>query len=357
MFDLPQMLALTERRDGSPYVLSAALGLLTSSWVERSMAMPCTLGHFVDRVTRAVALNQLKFYFDRFGRYCGHVWWTQVSPSVEPTLLRHGPDQLASRDFSAKGSFWLLDAQILFGELRAILADMYGGPLAAADKLTYFRYKRGRRLAKRVSRENTASLFQRSGDARSASNAPVVGDDDLRYTAGSIIDQCVDLGMILRLLGSEPAFRQTALPKVWKAIQCPLELRQYKLLCSAEGEPWGFYSWAWLDAEDRPSNSYRPLGVLAAHEWNEGMDLALCHAIASPEGVEELLYDVAHRWYPEERVYLYPTSANDEGLTMSPPFSWSERRELANDCLRARGADPVDVLSHLRCLRGDACTI
>lgn len=353
MIPLQRMLELTPHGGHPNAVTAATIGLFVAASVERGAPLSAPLAWYLERLHRAAELHQIKFYFDRFGRYCGHVWWTHAPASCELVLLRQGPDGLAASNFSSEGDAWILDFGAQFGALASILVDMRDNVLAHGSTLTYFRYKRNHRMAKRISRENRASFLKRRGDASIPCHDALTSDHDLLFLAASVAEKYIHLGMTLMLFGQQSRFAQMPLARAFHRIRHPLELGQYRLLVSPDQVPMGFYSWAWLDATENAKAGFRPLDQLDASEWNEGRELFLCDAIATLNGKAAMLDEMVNTWYAGEALYFYPPmedSTSAAGVSLLMPC----QRDVLLD-LSADTASGLDVIAGLLSQESATC--
>jgi hemolysin-activating ACP:hemolysin acyltransferase len=347
MFNLKQMLAATSQGSHKRIVEAASTGLFVAAAAECGRTLPGTLGGYLTRIRRAIELDQITFYFDLFGRYVGHVWWTQVSIDREASLLGQGPDGLDASDFSLQGDAWIIDFHAQHGALPDILLDIRDSVLPHCETVTYWRIKKSRRIAKRTSRDSKASFFRSPPKAMETSRSALLDDRDLSFTASSKMEKFIHLGMALMVLGQHSTFAQMPLSVMFRRICHPLAFKQYRLHVSAHYEPMGFFTWAWLDVEERTRFGFRSLHALDDYEWSEGESLFLCDAVAAPDGLGDVLNDLAGEWHVGETLYFYPSV--DDGVSASTitPFSLSDRPGLrqAPADLRDGGVDVVGQLA------------
>ena len=224
-------------------------------------------------------------YFDRFGRFCGYAWWVPVPAALESRLLKQGMGALEADALSMEGEPWMLDFGASLGALPTILLDVRDALSPQSESLTYFRYKRGRRLAKRVTRESTASFFRRTSPAVAMEDTIWLRCDKARpvlASARSALEKWMMSGRALDLLAHADRYALMPLPHVLGRIRYALEFRQAKVLLAPGGEPQAFYSWAWRETEAHAKAETRPLHTWEPSEWRDGRDPWLCDAVARP---------------------------------------------------------------------------
>jgi hemolysin-activating ACP:hemolysin acyltransferase len=346
MFDLKQMLELTSRGNHSRFLEAAAIGLFVVAKAELGGTSSGPLGWHLTRFRRAIELDQITFYFDHFGRYVGHAWWTQVPAYLEPQLINGGPDNLDVKDFSLKGNAWLIDFNAQLGALPDILLDIRDNAFRNCETLTYFRFKKNRRIVKRITRNSEASFFRASPKTTEISRHTLLIDRELFFFACTRMEKFIHLGMALMLLSQQPKFAQMPLSVVFHRIRRPMEFKQYQMHVSADNEPLSFFTWAWLEVTERIKLGFRPMHTLEAYEWNEGTQLFLCDAVAAPNGIGSVLRDLADAWHTGETLYLYPATDGSASASTITCFSSSDRLGLRHTLADLNeGADVIEQLT------------
>jgi len=115
----------------------------------------------VDRALTAYSLNQAKLYFNDYGQCVGYVIWAVVAPEVERRFLGTPVASLHISEWNEGGSLWILDFVVPHGSLRYVMDDFRDSLFKDFACITYFKYKNGKRMAKRMSRDSFAHFFKR----------------------------------------------------------------------------------------------------------------------------------------------------------------------------------------------------
>ena len=289
MVSLSQLLTLTGRSNSESDYHAAMVGLVLSMLAMHPTVASRSVGWHYHRLVRALELEQVKLYFDRFGRCSGYIWWTHASAELEAALLKSGPEGLDAADFSTSGEAWIVDLRANLGELTNILLDLRDTLQGTANTLTYFRYKRGKRIAKRITADDRVPLLWRKSPPSERAELAWLCSDKGRSALESMaanLQGAIDRGKALGLLTRLPRYAELPLPAMLKRLGPSLENRQYRLLCSPTGEPKGFCSWAWREAAEIPMD--KPLHALEAYEWHDGRDALLCDAAATRGNIGDL---------------------------------------------------------------------
>lgn len=352
MYSLSEMITLTERSNQQSVLRAAAIGLVLPVIAKHLSPSTQNMGWHLDRICRALELDQLHIYFDRFGRMAGHVIWTLANAEKGRSLLKLGPEILRASDLAAEGDAWILDFHAQYGELPNILRDLRDRKLIRHDTVTYFRYKRNHRLAKRVTRADPTSFFRHPQPASEAGpNWPLTRKEgkDLLFGATTILDSAIELGHYLVLMRAVDGFAAMPLPTVLSRVRTPLEQKQSRLYLSPTGEPTAFMTWAWLDHAGMERMPLPTPQMLAPFEWNEGETLYLCDAVSTPVGLPALATDLAGAWFPNEYLRVYPRSsaATKERPDHPASASWSAARRAKLRNLQTAGAEVSDLASIL----------
>jgi len=272
------------------------LGLGLSLLAEHPEVAPRTLGWHYSLLSRSIERNQIKAYFDRFGRFCGYAWWVDVPSRFEPSLLKRGMGALEVDDLSMGGARWMVDFRASLGALPAILMDLRDALSLGSGSLTYFRYKRGRRVAKRLTRESPASFFRRVPLASAMDEMIWLRSDQGRPTMASVrslLQGWMMSGEVLELFVRVHRYAHMPLPHVLGRIRYAFEFQQAKVLRAAEGEPQAFYSWAWREMEELARTAAKPLHTWEPGEWRDGRNACVCDAVATSNGADALRHALA----------------------------------------------------------------
>lgn len=284
---LSQLMHLTDMAPSEGDKRAVLLGLGLSMMAEHREVATRGLGWHYALLTRAIERHQIKVYFDRFGRFCGYVWLAQVPTALESRLLKQGMGTLEADALSMEGAPWMLDFRASLGALPTILLDLRDALSPRSESLTYFRYKRGRRLAKRVTRESTASFFRRTSPPVASEDRVWLHCDRAKsalVSARSALEKWMMSGRALDVLAHADRYALMPLPSVLGRIRYALEFRQAEVLLAPGGEPQAFYSWAWRETEAHAQTETRPLHTWEPGDWRDGRDPWLCDAVAKPRG-------------------------------------------------------------------------
>jgi len=117
------------------------------------------LGSFVPMLISAQQVGQLKVYMNGYGECMGYVAWALLTPDVEREFIAGKPRALAEWEFSDGTSAWILDLAVAQGSLPYVLEDLRDVVFREYQQLTYFRVKGGRRMCKRISRDDRTSFM------------------------------------------------------------------------------------------------------------------------------------------------------------------------------------------------------
>lgn len=324
MLTIAQMLALTHLAKPLQNERGAMLGLAFNLLVEHpTMASRCLDWHY-QRLVRAIELRQLTFYFDRFGRNCGYVWWTRVPSAPESDMLKFGPDVLSADRLSGEGKAWILDFRAGFGELPNILVALHDMLPSDCDTLAYFRYKRGRRIAKRISLHGKVTLFKRPSRVGHVDEAAWLQSEQgksMLSSAKAGLERSIHCGLILELFARLPRYADMPLLTVLGRIRHALGTRQCHLLRAPNGVPLAFYSWLWRESAELISAV--PLHELEQSEWRDGRDALVGDAVATREGIEALRNEISAfaqglSWiYPEHGTVARPLISSSRCLSLT----------------------------------------
>lgn len=309
ILDVERMLELFQQGRQPVSRLAATLGLFLEIFGARNDAANHNLDWLVSRVIRAYELDQVRVYFDRYGRYCGHVIWTCVPEAAEQRILEIGPDEWFGEQFAAVGDIWILDFSAQYGRFGDILLDLSKQVPIGVEAVNYFRSKSGARICKRISRRDVRSRQRLSTVERSTDTKWLMFDgesEEFRHSAAAAIDAATRMGMAALILARLPEYLAMPLTVLFPRIRNPIRRQQYRLYTSIAGDPIGFYTWAWMESDALMSHGAKPISALDLGEWNEGLELFLCDAVATDEGVGRVFSDLSGEWYPSENLFVYP---------------------------------------------------
>lgn len=324
MFTLSQLMHFAGMAPSKRNERAALLGLGLALMAEHPEVATRSLGWHYALLRRAIELNQIKVYFDRFGRFCGYAWWVQVSLALESRLLRQGMGGLKVDVLSMEGTPWMLDFRASHGALPTILLDLRDALSPRSESLTYFRYKRGRRLAKRVMRESPASFFRRASPVLALEDMVWLRCDRARSalaSARSVLEKWATSGRVLEVLAHADRYALMPLPSVLGRIRYALDFRQSMVLLASDGEPQAFFSWAWRETAEHAGAKTKPLHAWEPGEWRDGRDPWLCDAVARPGGGSALRHALVTFAHGGRGLYIADTLYGVQ-RTISPS-EWS----------------------------------
>lgn len=285
------------------------LGLGLSVLAEQPMSQGRSLGWHMDRLLAGLAAGQIGLRFDRFGQLCGFAAWACVSPSVSGRLLRHGSDNLLPSEWLSGNEAWVLEFSARHGQLPLMLTSLRDEWLRGAAQVTYFRFKRGKRIAKRLTRADRHAFFR---EVKASAALPhhflqTHEAEGLRMSAVNALQAALELGEVLQLARHITALTDLPLPLALGRLRIAQNLRQQRLYRHADGRLCGYLAWAWIDQALIESGLPEP-HQLAAYQWNEGRHLVLCDAIATPTGLPMLTADLQRGIFPAEPLWLRTAS-------------------------------------------------
>lgn len=110
----------------------------------------------------AIEQNQVKLYFDRFGKAVAFVIWAMLDDQHRGNLLREGKLPVTPQSISSGAHLCVLDFNAEQGYCLAILDDLRDRVFREITELTYFRIKNGRRIFKLISRNSNSTFFKKS---------------------------------------------------------------------------------------------------------------------------------------------------------------------------------------------------
>ena len=306
LYELKQMLELAGYPGDQNTLHYASLGLALPLMSERRIGAAHPLGWHRARIVAAVTQDTLRICFDTYGRQCAHVLWSGASAQLEQALLSRGPDLAGPAELAPDGSIWVLDMGVKFDSLMPLLTRLRDDWLAPHGVLSYFRYKQGRRIAKRIRRSSHASFLRRSGAAL-PERAPFLLSKEgagLRHGFTQSLDAAIELGKLLELQCQTPELTSQPLAGALQRVQAPVNLLQQRMYTAPDGTPGGFITWAWLER----STAARPFSALSLQpfEWNQGDLLCLMDAMATPACLEQLMHDLGGGLFPGQELSVCP---------------------------------------------------
>ena len=325
--------------------LDTILGLLVPTMgVQANIGY--TLHWVLTRIRRAVTLGQVQVYFDRFGRYCGYVLWTQIAAEQEVEILKRGPLAWDGAEFSTQGEVWVLEFKARYGETASIIAEFCSNLPEECQSISYFHSRNGRWAAKRASRRDALSYsrkLERGSDVAESFLLSEWGPESRHY-ALQALNAGTDFGRICRLLAQVPEYTRTPATLVTCRIRHAIRKRQYRLYMSDSATPIAFYTWARREVSERERFAAKPHYAWDLDEWNDGRDLFLCDAVARNEGIGRLMQDLKTDWCPSEQLFVCEREAGI-GANIRK-FAWAKgKRELPDVQIGASSA--LDLVSLL----------
>lgn len=353
MYTLLEMLSLaglpTDRK-----TLSAAATGLRLPGIYGPASFSQTFAWHYDRLSRSIALDRLQLYFDRFGRFCGHVLWTLLNEAEQARLIEKGPGALSNVPSADGHELWLLDFGAAYGELPNILSDIRTRLLKPHGRISYLRFKRESLIAKRITSADYGLRLReaRRSQSRCAAQSLLARKEGahLLQTVRSLLVSAVELGRCLALFRMVQRYAELPSKAAVARVQRPLSIRQVRLWLSADDDPIGFMSWAWLREDFRSMTMLPQLHDLPLFEWNDGEQLCLADFLVHKASANQVIRELATDFYPTEDLSIYPSwggmRRDDAG---APTISRFNREILASAQTPFANASPmVDMPSVLR---------
>lgn len=106
----------------------------------------------LELINLAIRTKQIKLYFNHYGLCMGYVAWAFLSPNVEQRLLQGKGISLRIEEMRQGDNLWIIDFLVPHGSLPYVLRDMRNNLFNDRETVTYFRYKNGLRIAKKMKR-------------------------------------------------------------------------------------------------------------------------------------------------------------------------------------------------------------
>lgn len=110
---------------------------------------------FVNRLTIASALGQMKVYLSPYGRCVGFVVWAFLAPDVESQLIGDKPLKLHDWQYNEGTSAWIMDLAVASGSLPYVLDDLKDTVFHENSLVRYVRWKNTRRFVRVWRREES----------------------------------------------------------------------------------------------------------------------------------------------------------------------------------------------------------
>jgi hemolysin-activating ACP:hemolysin acyltransferase len=349
-YSLQDLGAVCNRPSSAADREAITLGLALPLLAEQPMSQGKSLGWHLDRLLAGLAASQVSLRFDRFGQVCGLAVWARVSQSVSDRLVRHGSDDLRPSEWQSGDEAWVLELIARHGQLPFMLASLRDEWLRDAATVTYCRFKRGRRIAKRVTRSDRHALLR--GARRLATQRPhflqTHEAESLRTSAVNALQAALELGQVVQLVRHTPALADLPLPLALRRLRVAQNLMQQRLYRQPDGQLCGYLAWAWIDQALIESGLPEP-HQLPAHQWNEGRHLVLCDAIASPTGLPLLTADLRSGIFPAEPLWLH-TAQPGQPPAPAMPLSGDalDRSFVPSDMV----APAINLLQRLQAVQG-----
>jgi hemolysin-activating ACP:hemolysin acyltransferase len=288
-------------------IRATAIGLIVPVLAERSPVADRFLGWHLERLCAAYELGQLGCEFDRFGQFASFALWANVSREQSNILLQRGLREVEAIHLGGGDETWILELFAQYGELPLLLARLRDDWLCHSTRVTYFRYKQGKRIAKRISRSDQIS-FLRAPRAL-ATDWAYLDSSEGRGLQKIAHDSLVDakrLGELLLFLENFPGFSEMPLRPALERLRGPLSLQQSKVFKDDLGKVVAYLAWAWVD-EDLLQHGLPELQWLPVFRQCEGRNLLVCEAIAESDALEDLLADLSVGIFSDEPLWLRPT--------------------------------------------------
>ena len=187
-------------------------------------------------------------------------------------------------------------------QIIRILRDKY---LRDSPQVTYFKTKNGKRIAKRISRTDYTSFFHSPTPAKEDDNNFIQSyrGTGLRHSAEMAELTAQTLGEVALLAFHISEIGNLPFSSAVARLMRPCNLHQHRLYRDANGQLFGYVSWAWLDSDLARKGIPTPQ-ALAPHQWNEGSTLVIYDAFATPLGLADVCTDLTAGLFPDETMHL-----------------------------------------------------
>lgn len=330
-FNVDDLLAVCGREVSGDAVRFITAGLALPLMAEQPPSPTRSFAWHMDRLMTALDARCVGLRFDRFGQLAGFAMWAHLAPSQSAAVLRQGTDALALDDWTSGDDTWLLNIAAFRGGLPDLLSQLRDDWLATAPRITFFKYKRGHRIAKRIERGDRTSFFQRRPTSHAA-NASFLRSreaDGLRHAAADMLDSALELGELSMLARQCPELAALPLPLALHRLRAPILLSQRRLYRRPDGSLSGAVTWSWIDASSPPDAPGDP-HLWPLYQWNEGTRLTLCDAFAADDGRAAVLRALQTGLIADAPTWLRPVAGSSEGAAAArlAPGHWADAEAL-----------------------------
>ena len=300
----------------------------------------------ISRLEKCIDLNQLHIKFDRFEQFSSFAIWANVSEEVNQRLLRHGMSKLHPEDINSGNETWLIELCALGGALPKLLRRLRDECLRDVQQVTYFRFKNGKHITKRIARTDCTSFFRPSTQINQEESRFLESKEGegLLHSASAVRDAAQTLGEVAMLARHIPEIGALPLFLALERLSRPGKLKQIRLYHDADGSLCGYVSWAWLETELAHQDVPLP-HALAPHQWNEGPCLLVCDAFATGTGLASVCTDLAVGLHPGVTMHFRPDVPHGTKALATPMLS----KNFANLPGNSSSTTPItDILAMLR---------
>ena len=114
----------------------------------------------VARVRMPIRLHQFRIYYNHFGQLMGYLTWAWLSHEVEARVIASRMIQLEAFEWNEGTSLWIVDFVVLAGGVNSVLADLRDNVFSDEKSVAYFRYRQGKKIAKRVCRDDASNFWR-----------------------------------------------------------------------------------------------------------------------------------------------------------------------------------------------------
>lgn len=137
------------------------LGFVMSMAAHSALNNRTAISTLVERAKTAYGLGMAHLFFNSYGQCVGYISWAHIARDVEQRFLSTPDASLHISEWNEGNSLWVIDFVVPFGSLRYVLEDLRDRLFAEHRVITYFRFKNGRRIAKRLSRDSVSGFFSK----------------------------------------------------------------------------------------------------------------------------------------------------------------------------------------------------
>lgn len=241
------------------------------------------LTSFDDLTARYLALastGQCEILFDGFGRVAACLSFAWLDTHAERDVLRNGFGHAPAVALHGGDRPWIVDFVTFHGHLLDSLDVMRSTILPHVDSITYFRYKRGRRIAKMGERAELARRLPRQFGPPADAAAIVAAYPNFAHGARGMLAMAITLGRCMMLAQASGGFPGLSPNQVQHRLWTPISLGQYRLYENDAGMPAGLATWALLNDD---TLAQRPaLHDMPSESWNGGAMQCVTDILAPP---------------------------------------------------------------------------